>query len=258
MSDTKTGDLAIGKRIQALRNERGLTQGQLAAEASKHGDLIYQQTIAKIETGNRGLKFEEGIAIAKALNVDPVDLLSEESIEEKLLNATLDFSVSALRDYAFRTGLTPVFMMLNDFRRAEANYLRRMTETAPCELDSVKERIDRAVTPAYKELEKDANRLLRFVRDRLASFEDVYENLYADYENSPEAKRTPDDSDQGPVAYLDYVEERYQRKKSEQDAAKAGFMLPSSGYVGKFCKTPQADDAKNDTSSNAETAEDKN
>lgn len=70
----------MGSRIKEIREARGLSQAELAAEVSRRGvPGIYPQTITKIETGSRALKFSEGMVIARVLRVTPADLAGAET-----------------------------------------------------------------------------------------------------------------------------------------------------------------------------------
>ncbi|WP_336707548.1 helix-turn-helix transcriptional regulator [Oerskovia sp. USHLN155] len=68
-------DERVGESVQVFRKARGLSQAQLAERMSAAGvDGMYPQTILKIEKGTRSLKFHEGLALAKILEVKPADL----------------------------------------------------------------------------------------------------------------------------------------------------------------------------------------
>lgn len=62
----------LGKLIRELREGLGMSQADLAADLTLEGLAgMYPQTIVKLEGGTRGLKFDEGLAIAKVLQVAP-------------------------------------------------------------------------------------------------------------------------------------------------------------------------------------------
>jgi transcriptional regulator with XRE-family HTH domain len=85
VSEKNTQDVEVGRRVQIFRKRAELTQAQLSTYASQYGDPITQQTIAKIEAGARGLKFAEGIAIAKALRVPAEAFISSDIATERFL-----------------------------------------------------------------------------------------------------------------------------------------------------------------------------
>lgn len=64
----------VGRNVRLLRQARGLTQEQLAFEASL--DLTY---VGGIERGRRNPSLLVMARLAAALGVDPVDLLSRAS-----------------------------------------------------------------------------------------------------------------------------------------------------------------------------------
>lgn len=65
----------IGQNIRALREEKGLTQDQLAARLQIHGCDITRSAVAKIEVGQRHLYSDELILIKEILNVSYEELL---------------------------------------------------------------------------------------------------------------------------------------------------------------------------------------
>ena len=62
----------IGKRIRSLRKGKGLTQEQLAEQAS-----INDKEVSHIEQGRRNITIETLVKIAGALSVEPLELISE-------------------------------------------------------------------------------------------------------------------------------------------------------------------------------------
>ena len=59
----------VGTRIRRRRTEWGFTQAELGAAVG-----IDRPKIAKIETGDRDVKIEEGIALARVLDITVEDL----------------------------------------------------------------------------------------------------------------------------------------------------------------------------------------
>jgi transcriptional regulator with XRE-family HTH domain len=76
--DTKPqdhSDAVVGFNVHRLRKAKGLTQAELAEKVADFGlSSFRQQTVMKIESGNRSVRLVEGIAIALTLDVTPVDL----------------------------------------------------------------------------------------------------------------------------------------------------------------------------------------
>jgi transcriptional regulator with XRE-family HTH domain len=62
----------IGKKVREIRTRRLLTQEELADKAG-----VSPSTIANIETDNREPHFRTIRKLAKALDVDPTELLGE-------------------------------------------------------------------------------------------------------------------------------------------------------------------------------------
>ncbi len=62
----------IGKKLREVRTRRLLTQDELAEKAS-----VSQSTIANIERNNAEPQFRTIRKLAKALDIDPTELLGE-------------------------------------------------------------------------------------------------------------------------------------------------------------------------------------
>lgn len=69
---------SVGSRIKVLREERNMTQGDLAELVGVH-----QSKISHCETGARGISLEFASKIASALGVKVDALLSAENAAEK-------------------------------------------------------------------------------------------------------------------------------------------------------------------------------
>ena len=63
-----------GKKIKEIRQQRGLTQSDLAAQLQVNGIIIERDSISRIEIGTRFVADYELMIIAQILNV-PVDSL---------------------------------------------------------------------------------------------------------------------------------------------------------------------------------------
>jgi len=62
----------IGQRVRAIRQERGISQVELAAALG-----TYQTTISAIERGVRGLTVQQVVKLAAALGVSPDRILTQ-------------------------------------------------------------------------------------------------------------------------------------------------------------------------------------
>jgi transcriptional regulator with XRE-family HTH domain len=62
----------LGERLRALREHRGLSQGQLAAIVGAH-----PQSVSQVERGVRGLTVQQVVKLARALKVPTDEILGE-------------------------------------------------------------------------------------------------------------------------------------------------------------------------------------
>lgn len=62
----------VGDRVRALREDRGLTQHELAARA-----LMSRASIANVEAGRQNVALRRLCSLAGALGVAPADLFAE-------------------------------------------------------------------------------------------------------------------------------------------------------------------------------------
>ena len=65
---------AIGRRLALARETARLSQAQVAASLG-----IPQSMVAKLELGNRQLRFSEGLELARLFGVQPTDLLPDDT-----------------------------------------------------------------------------------------------------------------------------------------------------------------------------------
>jgi len=73
-------DVRVGSNVRKLRQARGLNQEELAAQVAERGLAFRQQTVVKIEKGQRPLRLREADAITAALEVDIDALVGEELV----------------------------------------------------------------------------------------------------------------------------------------------------------------------------------
>ena len=98
----------IGKKIRELREQRGLSQEELAIKcgyASKHA-------ISKIETGISDVAPTKMIKIASALNVDPQDIMFTDAIDKIFTDDEVMF-INAYRNASQAARLAAYSMLLN-------------------------------------------------------------------------------------------------------------------------------------------------
>ncbi|MGH3585035.1 MAG: helix-turn-helix domain-containing protein [Pseudonocardia sp.] len=72
MSDNDT----YAEWLRTTRVAAGLSQGKLAEAMNAEGFVFYQQTVAKVESGERPLRLDEATALARVLNASISEALS--------------------------------------------------------------------------------------------------------------------------------------------------------------------------------------
>ena len=75
-------DKQFGANLRNIRDEHGLTQGQLAAMLQVRGIDITRSALAKIEVGQRHIYLDELVMLQKILNVPYDELLNMETAEK--------------------------------------------------------------------------------------------------------------------------------------------------------------------------------
>ena len=94
-------DALVGRRIKALRVACGMSQTALVEELTQRGLNLPQQTIVRIEKGERSLRFSEATAFASSLKV-PLEVLQAQDSEasDSWINEHVAFSAfqEAIKD----------------------------------------------------------------------------------------------------------------------------------------------------------------
>jgi transcriptional regulator with XRE-family HTH domain len=83
MTDAEDGgtyDQWVGENIAQIRRARGMTQAELAERIAEDGLPFHQQTVVKIEKGQRPVRLREADAITAALDVELGALLAERPV----------------------------------------------------------------------------------------------------------------------------------------------------------------------------------
>lgn len=75
MSDQPSFNAVVGQNVQRLRKLTANSQEGLARDLAARGLSLQQQTILKIEKGQRPLRLDEAVVFADALRVTVADLL---------------------------------------------------------------------------------------------------------------------------------------------------------------------------------------
>jgi transcriptional regulator with XRE-family HTH domain len=99
----------VAEQIRTLRKARGMSQQALADRLNtyEHAAHFDRTAVAKIETGDRALKFEEAFTFALALDVAPVHLLVPTDSDEPIQLAP-NFSASPYETRMWIRGAMPL------------------------------------------------------------------------------------------------------------------------------------------------------
>lgn len=68
-------DVNFGATLREAREARGVSQAQLAVEMRERGFDFHQQTVYKIESGNRKVTVGEAVGLADVLGLETIDRL---------------------------------------------------------------------------------------------------------------------------------------------------------------------------------------
>jgi transcriptional regulator with XRE-family HTH domain len=77
----------FGRRVAAVRNDRGWTQAKLAERLRELGYALPREALARLETGKRGASLEDVLAVAYALDVSPLHLIVPVDNEPRVIVA---------------------------------------------------------------------------------------------------------------------------------------------------------------------------
>lgn len=77
-------EASFRSEMQRLRVERGLTQADLAQQLRDRGLALHQQTVARIEAGQRSIRLNEAMVIAEALGTDIARMVTPEDERQAL------------------------------------------------------------------------------------------------------------------------------------------------------------------------------
>jgi transcriptional regulator with XRE-family HTH domain len=140
--------------MKELRTQKGITQTQAAEDLRRKGLSFHQQTIQRIENGDRSITLDEAYAIADYFDVS-VQYMVEEP--RTLTAASVEIAIKSLREQTQNTYevLAPTWAVWNDLLAATLDLIRRGEDGAPevAELEPwlrrgirVEEAIDRLVS----------------------------------------------------------------------------------------------------------------
>lgn len=86
--------------VRKIREQRGMTQTELARLMSEEGFPFHQPTVQRLESGQRPLKFTEAFALANVLGADFSDLLRSMDLKFTYLSLVEQARPDALHRYS--------------------------------------------------------------------------------------------------------------------------------------------------------------
>lgn len=92
----------FGRGLRRVRNERGLTQSELARRVH-----LGRTSVANIESGQQRVHLHTLLDFAAALEVSPAELLPEEAVEVEEIAARVGSLPARERDWIMRVVSTP-------------------------------------------------------------------------------------------------------------------------------------------------------
>jgi transcriptional regulator with XRE-family HTH domain len=138
----------LGQRLRALREEAGMSQGEVADAMTRQGFPMHQTMIGKVEQNKRPVRVNEAAALAAILGLTLPDLLADPE---------LDAVESTLRD---------------ELREATARRLRAEAAYAQAKAALAEATVSVSAATAERvradEDEREARRLYRLARRRSA------------------------------------------------------------------------------------------
>jgi transcriptional regulator with XRE-family HTH domain len=87
-------DQQFGENVQRLRKVAGLSQAELAAAMTDEGFPMQQQTVLKLEKGQRPMRLAEAVALARILKAKVEELVHLGYTDEELEVIRLDRMLS--------------------------------------------------------------------------------------------------------------------------------------------------------------------
>ncbi|WP_432091790.1 helix-turn-helix domain-containing protein [Streptomyces sp. NRRL F-5630] len=149
------------QQMKARRQSLDLTQSALAKRVASMGGALYQQTIAKLESGERSLKLSEADLLARALDTTIQDLLSpvaglglprltSEGLEAHLAQLmeehqkAQEVAEMAKRDASIASERFVQARQEADYAEAEASRARGLLVSAHNRLEGIRLQIDMA------------------------------------------------------------------------------------------------------------------
>jgi transcriptional regulator with XRE-family HTH domain len=141
----------VARRVREARNRRGWTQAELADRLTELGHPTNQPTVARLESGKRAVPIEELFALAAALEVPPVHLLTPLD-DDAQVAVTPNTSVPAPLARAWLRGQAALPGAGTDWTQVPESELRRLIRreltrgvTSGIQLELMRDRLDEEV-----------------------------------------------------------------------------------------------------------------
>lgn len=164
------------RQMKRLRAARGLSQAELAERVAKLGGNLYQQTIAKIESGQRAVRLQEADLIAQALRSSVSEMLStaigDDESDPDSDPETMDIEDLLTRVIAAQRRREGLAHELQDARRAERE-AREELAVAQARADAYLAAVRRAQLD-HDEVEAELRHLTRISLERQSEFNRKY------------------------------------------------------------------------------------
>ena len=122
-------EAVLARRLRRLREAGHLTQQQIASQMTGAGYRMHQTTIAKIEAGERPVTIGEAVALAWALGVGLLDLVTEPDLDE-LAEALAELARCQARLAAEKDQLHSITSAANSAHRRVEQAHSDLTEAA--------------------------------------------------------------------------------------------------------------------------------
>lgn len=164
------------RQMKRLRTAHGLSQAELADRVRELGGNLYQQTIAKIESGQRAVRLQEADLIAHALRSSVSEMLAaaiEKAEEDPEANPeTMDIESLLARVKAAQRRREGLAANLREARRAEEE-ARRALEAAEARAAAAMAEARRAQAH-HDEVQAELNYLVRISINRQSELNRAY------------------------------------------------------------------------------------
>jgi transcriptional regulator with XRE-family HTH domain len=127
-------DVAVGRRIKALRDARKMSQEALGEALAAYGHPLVQPVIARIEAGKRPLRLAEAVALAAVLGVSVTDLVPGGAGDQPARQAALTAVIETSREFSEAVAAAEEAQRRYDEAQQRLDDVQRQAEEAQREL----------------------------------------------------------------------------------------------------------------------------